>query len=124
MTVLGLVATDPEHAVGVRLVVHAHVAVSIEEQTDLVAPELAVRLAHDDVIGARSEVRRRARAIGNRFRPDELAAQDRYRVLVRLQDLHFVARFPVNHVVVQYFASEHCFINIRNNKHLLKERMK
>ena len=106
LTVLCLVATDPEHAIRVRLVVHAHVALFIEQQANLVPPELAVRLAHDDVIGARSQVRRRARTIGNGFRPDELAAQDRYRVLVRLQYLDFVARLSVNHFVAQYFASK------------------
>ena len=103
----GFVSADAQYSFCVHLIVHAHVAVGIEQQADLIPPEFPVRLAHDDVVGARAQIRCRAGTVGHRFRPDEFPAQNWYHVFVGLHDLHFVARFAVDDFVIKYFAPQH-----------------
>ena len=113
--VLRLVHADADHRLRVALVVDADVTIGVEHQTHLVASEMAVRFAHDDVLAVGLEVTAaaavgRLHCRGQRRRPDELAADDRHHILVGLDHLDFVARLSLDHFVAQYSTPQHCWL--------------
>jgi len=113
-TVFGLIHADADDPLGVALVVDADVAVGVEHETDFVASEMTVRFAHDDVLAVSFQVAAAAavgwaHAGGQHRRPDELAADDRHHVLIRLDDLHLVACLALDHLVAQHSATHHEF---------------
>lgn len=113
LTEFGLVSADAQHSLRIGLVVDAHVTVRVEEEPDLVTSEFPVRLAHDDVVGASPEIRGRTGAIGHRFSPDEFTVQNGDHVFVGLNHLDLVARFSVNHLVVEHFAPQNWNVKSR-----------
>ena len=105
--VLGFIRADADDPFGVALVVNPDVTVGVEHETHLVASKMAVRFAHDDVLAVGLEMAPAA-AVGRgppryqRRRPDELAADDRYHVLVRLHHLDLVTCLTFDHFVAQH----------------------
>ena len=105
--VLGFIRADADDPFGVALVVNPDVTVGVEHETHLVASKMAVRFAHDDVLAVGLQMAPAA-AVGRgppryqRRRPDELAADDRYHVLVRLHHLDLVTCLTFDHFVAQH----------------------
>ena len=103
LTITGFVSPYPHDAGIVHVVVDSDVAVLIEVEAHFIAAKRTICRAHNDVLGAQSEIR--ARAV-QRLHPDEFPAQNGNHVLIGLDNLYFVSRFLVDNFVAQNSATE------------------
>jgi hypothetical protein len=85
------------------VVVDSDVAVLIEVEAHFIPTKRTICRAHNDVLGAQSEIR--AWAV-QRLHPDEFPVQNGNHVLIGLDHLYFVSSFFVDNFVAENSATE------------------